>query len=479
MVAGALGAALAAGTLTLEADRASAQPAPGPSHGRSADQGGGKGQGVGGGSGKTVAAANPVLAATAGGTGTTPTTQGLQRDLAQLVQDNSLGTLGLAVADGTTGQLLYGSGESTPATPASITKLLTSLAAFELIPADTRLTTKVVAGATPGEITLVGGGDPTVTGLPVDQVRIGWVPVDADTAPASLTDLAKQTAAALKAAGTTSVKLSYDTSLYSGSPLHPQHDGANIAPVSPLMVDEGRIDPKSTEDAPARVSDPAQQAADAFAALLQADGISVDGGARQGGAAAGARVLGAVESPTLARLVERMLATSDNSLAEAVARQVARAAHQPLSFDGGVKAVTDTLAKLGIPMAGVVLHDGSGLDNENLMSPMVLTKVLLLAASAEHPELRPLLTSMPIAGFTGTLAGRFGPATGAQSAVGIVHAKTGTLGESGVYTMAGTAVDADGRLLAFTVMTRTTATPDAARAAVDRVVAGIAGCGCK
>ncbi|MFD0278360.1 D-alanyl-D-alanine carboxypeptidase/D-alanyl-D-alanine-endopeptidase [Kitasatospora sp. NPDC127111] len=424
-------------------------------------------------------AAGAVLAsAGAGPAAGTPTAQGLQQALASALGDKNLGTVSYAVADAADGRLLYGSGENNPATPASTTKLATSVAALSLVPGDTRLTTRVVKGANPGDITLVGGGDPTLTALPADQVQVGGVPADPDTAPASLDALARQTAAALKAAGTTAVKLDYDLSLYSGNPQHKNHDATNIALVVPLMVDEGKADPKSKEDAPARVADPAGAAAEAFATLLKAQGITVEGKARQATApaAAGAPVLGKVDSPTVARLVERLLTTSDNTLAEAVARQAAVAAHQPASFEGAATAVKQELARLGVPMAGVVLNDGSGLNPDNAIAPAVLVHLLALAASDQHPTLRPVLTGLPIAGFTGTLGKRFGAGSGAADAAGLVRAKTGTL--SGVNTLAGTVVDSEGRLLSFAVMTKTSAPADTARAAMDRVVARLAACGC-
>ncbi len=435
-------------------------------------------------SGKPSGAARPapaaaVLAAAAAGPGTgLPTAQGLQQALAGVLADRNLGTVGLAVADAADGQLLYGAAENTAATPASTTKLATSIAALSLIPADTRLTTRVVKNAATGGITLVGGGDPTLTGLPADQVLVGGVPADPDTAPASLDALARQTAAALKTTGATTVVLDYDVSLYTGSPLHKNHDGENIAAVTPLMVDEGKVDPKSREDAPARVTDPAGQAAEAFAALLKGQGVTVQGKPKPAAApAAGdAPVLGRVDSPTVARLVERMLTTSDNTLAEAIARQAAIAAHQPAGFEGAATAVTQELARLGVPMTGVVLNDGSGLHTGNAIPPAVLVKLLALAASEQHPTLRPVLSGLPIAGFTGTLGKRFGTGSGAADAAGLVRAKTGSL--SGVNTLAGTVVDADGRQLAFALMTRTAAPVDTARAAMDRVVAKLAACGC-
>ncbi len=406
-----------------------------------------------------------------------PTTDGLQRALAQLVQDKALGTLTFAIADGGTGKLLLGSGEGAPATPASTTKLATSVAALSLLPPDTRIATKVVKGATPQDITLVGGGDPTLTGLPVDQIRIGRAPVDVDSAPASLPELARQTAAALKAAGVGTVRLGYDGSLYTGAAAHKYNDGTNIGPMSALMVDEGRVDARQDVDAPVRVADPAGQAAAKFADLLAAQGVKVDGKPKEGAAAAGAAQLAQVQSPVLPRLVERLLTNSDNTLAEAVARQVAIASHGPVSYEGAAAAVTAELTSLGIPMAGVSLNDGSGLHLQNTIPPLVLADLLALASSPDHPQLRPVLTGLPIGSFSGTLVNRFTAAQGTADGAGIVRAKTGTL--SGVNTLAGTVVDADGRLLVFALMTKTPAGADLARAAMDRIVAKLASCGCK
>ncbi|MER8183175.1 D-alanyl-D-alanine carboxypeptidase/D-alanyl-D-alanine-endopeptidase [Kitasatospora sp. NPDC094015] len=463
-VAGVLGAALATSGPAAGVGRAFAAPSPAPGQ-------------------SSAKAAEPlpgavVLAPVTDSADTLPTTQGVQQALGPLLQDKALGTLNFAVTDAATGRLLLGSGENTPATPASTTKLATSVAALELIPADRRIETRVVAGAAPGEIVLVGGGDPTLTALPADQVQVGGLPVDPDNAPASMTDLAAQTAAALKAAGVTTVKLGYDASLYTGPVRHMENDDYNVAPVTPLMVDEGKVEPRSQAEAPARVLDPAGQAADAFTALLKAQGITVQGRPAAATAAADARTLGTVRSPTLTRLVERLLTHSDNTIAEAVARLVAIAAHRSPSFEGAGAAVTETVAKLGVPTTGVLLNDGSGLSTANLIPPATLVGLLSVAAAADHPELRPVLTGLPIAGFTGTLLGRFGARSGAGEASGIVRAKTGTL--SGVNTLAGTVVDADGRVLVFALMTRTAAgaDPTPSRIAVDRIVARLAACGC-
>ncbi|MFD0329917.1 hypothetical protein ACFQZC_21195 [Streptacidiphilus monticola] len=78
----------------------------------------------------------------------------------------------------------------------------------------------------------MGGGDPTLSS-------------------AGLSRLAADTARALRAAGTTSVRLGYDISAFAAPALHPIGVNENIALVQALTVDEGRIDPHSTENAPA------------------------------------------------------------------------------------------------------------------------------------------------------------------------------------------------------------------------------------
>jgi D-alanyl-D-alanine carboxypeptidase/D-alanyl-D-alanine-endopeptidase (penicillin-binding protein 4) len=186
-----------------------------------------------------------------------------------------------------------------------------------------------------------------------------------------------------------------------------------------------------------------------------------------------------VRSQPLGRLVEHMLTASDNDLAEALARQVAVARGEPASFDGAGRAVAAVLREAGVPVDGARFADGSGLDRADAVPGRTLTALLALASSPGRPALRPVLTGLPVAGFTGTLTGRYAAAgePAVRGAAGVVRAKTGTL--TGVNTLAGTAVDADGRLLAFAFAARGTTVPDRATAALDRLAAAVAGCGCR
>lgn len=67
--------------------------------------------------------------------------------------------------------------------------------------------------------------------------------------------------------------LSYDTSLYEGPDVHPIGlDNTNVARVTALMADEGRLDDTSSGTAK-RTEEPAADAAKEFADLLKDRGI--------------------------------------------------------------------------------------------------------------------------------------------------------------------------------------------------------------
>ncbi|WP_406862327.1 D-alanyl-D-alanine carboxypeptidase/D-alanyl-D-alanine-endopeptidase [Streptomyces sp. HUAS MG47] len=372
--------------------------------------------------------------------------------LVPLLGNPGLGPLRTAsVVDVATGKQLYGQGAATPMTPASTVKIATAAAALTALGPGHRIPTTVTAAPDGRRVTLTGGGDPTL-----DR--------------AGLRRLAAGTARALRDRGVAQVTLTYDTSRYTGPAVHPIGPNENIAPVSALMLDEGRTDGSTSGPAP-RSADPAGDTAAAFAALLRRAGVTVQGAPTAGRAPAGSTTVARTYSRPLAALVERMLTNSDNDLAEALARQTALKAKKPASFAGAQQAVRDRLESIGVPVAGARLADGSGLDRNDRLSAAALTTILTRAADPARPELRPVLTGLPVGGFTGTLAGRYADPAATPGA-GTVRAKTGTL--TGVNTLAGTVVTADGRLLAFAFLAGRTPSPYAAQPALDRLSAALA-----
>ncbi|MFA1542422.1 D-alanyl-D-alanine carboxypeptidase/D-alanyl-D-alanine endopeptidase [Actinomadura monticuli] len=415
-----------------------------------------------------VQASSAAVAAADPGAGRPPNPSVLAGRLSALI-GGPKAKINAVVIDAGTRRPLYELRADLPATPASTTKLATSVAALASVGPAHRITTQVVRG-TGGGIVLVGGGDPTLTALPPRRGA-------GHPSYASLLDLARQTATALKASGVTQVRVDYDVSAYQGprtaAGWKPNYlpDG-EVAPVSALTVDEGRVSPLDPTKK-ARVADPPSSAANQFARLLSKEGIKAKAG-RRTVAQKGAPSLGSVQSPPMSALVEHLLTDSDNDVAEAVARQVAIKLGRPATFADAAQGVRQVLARMGVA-EGVAVNDGSGLSPRNRISPIALARIVSLAAGEKRPELRPVITGLPIAGFSGTLSPPRYTVAASRAGAGTVRAKTGTL--AGVSTLAGLAYDADGRLLAFAFMAGDGKGPvDPGK--LDQLAAAVAGCGC-
>lgn len=400
----------------------------------------------------------PLFPATAGTA--RPTRAGLARALAATLEDPGLGRrVGLSVLDAETGEPLLEVDARRAVTPASTAKIVTALAVLKVLEPEARLSTRVVQGAN-GDVVLVGGGDPTLAG----RHAVRGFP-----RTARLVDLASQ----VKGVAVTRVVV--DDTLFTGPLMGPGWKrgyvtNGDVAPVSALMVDGGRT---SSEKNQPRSADPALEAGRQLAALLKVKVVV------RGAAAAGAVELARVESPTMSELVEVMLTRSDNDLAEALGRHVALAAGLPATFDGEVAATVAALGPLldaaKVGRGGLGLRDASGLSPHNRLQPAALTR--LLALVGQDGRYAPLLSGLPVAGFDGTLQKRFREAP-SDTAAGLVRAKTGTL--NGVSALAGLVRTRSGHLLAFDLTADGVSLSGTleAQAALDRLAAVLASCGC-
>jgi D-alanyl-D-alanine carboxypeptidase/D-alanyl-D-alanine-endopeptidase (penicillin-binding protein 4) len=399
-----------------------------------------------------------------------PTAAGIGKALSGPAGNSLFTKLTGSVIDAETGSVLWDQNAGQALTPASTTKLLTVAAALLTVEHGQQISTKVVEGAQPGTVILVGGGDPTLNSLPdgKDSLYLG---------AAHLDDLVAQVKAAT---GGKVQKVQLDVSLYTGPTTAPGWDPTDApstfaAPIVPVMLDGGRTDP--TNDHSMRVGSPASAAATQLAQRL--------GAQAQSGlvtAPKNAKVLGEVKSAPLTELTNYLVEISDDTLAEAIARMSAIANGAEPSFAGAAKNTMDVLAKNGFDLTGVQLSDGSGISKLNKVPAKVLNQILAVAAGPDGKDprtakLRPLLGGLPVAGGSGTLAGRYGDASSSQGK-GWIRAKTGTL--TGVNTLAGVVLDTDGRVLVFTLMsTGGGDVPDPVRAALDNVAAALRGCGCR
>ncbi len=418
----------------------------------------------------TLPTANPAPPVAEQTSGQDAAPRKVRRALAGLVKDRDLGRhVAVSVSQLSDGSSLYRTGEGV-VTPASTMKLLTAEAALAALGPGHRFRTTVVTGPSARRIVLMGGGDPFLERAPVTDD-------DVYPARADLGTLAEGTARSLAERGRTVVRLKYDTSLFAGPAVSPDWESSYVqddvvTPVSPLWVNEGR----EVSGEVTRTGNPAADAAQQFAKALARQDITVLGDPTRTRAPAGAEELAAVESAPLAQIVQRVLEVSDNEAAEVLFRHVALAEGQPGSFADGSVAVRRVLKRLGVDMAQARIVDGSGLSRRNRLAPATLLSVIEVAAGSEHLGVRSVITSLPTAGFNGSLAYRF--ETGDVRGPGRVRAKTGTL--TGVHGLAGVVTDRDGTQLGFVAIADRVKVRDTldARAAVDEIAAALAGCSC-
>ena len=391
------------------------------------------------------------------------------------------GTFTGLVQDALTGQVLFDRGGSENRVPASNMKLLTAVAALRVLGPDARFSTRVIAGPTPDQVVLAGGGDVLL--------GAGESAPDQVLGHAGLATLASATVAALQDAGATGeLKVLVDDSLFSGPALNPAWAGGDVeagevAPLYPLALNSARFDPAVTTGP--RPQDSAVTAAEAFAAQLKAAGAAAGLTVATGvgrytvpqTADRAPDVLAEVQSATVGEQVDLMLQTSDNYLAEVLGRMTAAAEGQPASNDAATATVRAQLAELGIPTDTMRLADVSGLALDNQVSARQFAEVVRAITSGTDLRLRAALAGFPVAGLTGTLDARYGDSSTARGA-GLVRAKTGTL--NSVIALSGYVVDADGRLLVFSFIGNGL-TPGAAgnKEALDRAATALAACGCR
>ncbi len=190
------------------------------------------------------------------------------------------------------------------------------------------------------------------------------------------------------------------------------------------------------------VDDPAEWAAWRFRALLEARGIRVRGSVRvrhRAGdtvpAAPGGVVVARLTPPPLAEDLRHTNKTSDNLHAELLLRRLGNG-----TIAQGEKTVAAMLAQAGLPRWSYSFADGSGMSTYNRVTPRAMVTFLRWAAG--QPWGAAWTATLPVGGADGTLSRRF-----RDGLAGRVIAKTGTL--AGTHALAGTLQAASGNVLTF------------------------------
>jgi D-alanyl-D-alanine carboxypeptidase/D-alanyl-D-alanine-endopeptidase (penicillin-binding protein 4) len=321
----------------------------------------------------------------------------------------------------------------TPLLGASTQKILVAAATLATFGNDYRYETRVVAPAAPADgaadrLWLIGGGDPVLTTAEYrDYLKAN--PEKSADATTNLETLADSiVAAGVKnvPGGIVADDTRYDDVRYVPTWKESYHVDGDVGPLGALTVNDGF---RSWTPRKVTADDPAVNAASELRRLLVARGVNVGPAGRGDTPPGDAAPVAKIASEPLRTIVASMLSSSDNVSAEMFTKELGTEPGQPGSTAAGVAATTAKLQELGVPLDGLTLTDGSGLDRGNRVTCRILVAALALG---ERPELAGLWDGLPIAGKTGTLVDELQdtPITGKM------RGKTGTLdGVSGLLGM--------------------------------------------
>ena len=352
---------------------------------------------------------------------------------------------GAVAVDLSSGNIVFERNANLALAPASNEKLPVTFAALqELGPTyrfhtDVLGTGRLVDGVWHGNLVLKGFGDPTLTTAKLDLL-----------------------ARRLLARGIRSVdgRIIGDESWFDTQRTAPGWKSSyymlECPPLSALSVDDGWYDNHYAVR-------PALAAAGTFKHLLRVHGVS-SGPAGVGKAPADATLVATVRSRTLLFVLRDMDHESDNFDAELVLKELGAEKGGAGTSAAGAAVVRRALAAAGIPLAGVVIADGSGLSLDDRLTASAVTSLLVHMWNDE--TMRSEVWSMlPVAGVNGTLVRRMRD----TPAMGQVRAKTGTTDEASA--LSGYARDR----YAFAVIQNGSPVSDwAAREAQDRFATALA-----
>jgi D-alanyl-D-alanine carboxypeptidase/D-alanyl-D-alanine-endopeptidase (penicillin-binding protein 4) len=396
----------------------------------------------------------------------TPTPEGRDCSIANLAADKLLVGLHAQVINPKTNEVLFDVLGDEPTQTASVMKLLTAAAALQVLGPNFRVHTKVYADLdVPGQIVVVGAGDPTLS-----RTRVGVQSVYKD-AP-KIADLAVQINSWSRATPITSIVL--DSSYFSGPTWDPEVDDTERSLgyqplITALQVDGDRDNP--TNSTSPRSMDPVDRVG---VALQKAIGpLAVNATLTQAPAGTNLLQIAEVKSQPISKWITHMLTVSDNTEAEFLARLVSKQLGLDGSLDSIDSALKTALASAGLVTDGLVLKDGSGENEGNKVSATFINSLLKKVLNRDG-NFDVIYQGLPVAGESGSLTSRFkGDNIDAE---GHIFAKTGWTRHE--YSLAGIIKAKDGTNLTFSIASIGDL-KDTTKQAIDNLATGIYRCGDK
>lgn len=353
------------------------------------------------------------------------------------------GKAGGFVADPTTGAVLFSKGATRRFQIASNMKLFTTATALDRLGPDEEFETALVAegafagGVVQGNLVLRGGGDPSLT-------RRGIASLAGEARAAGLSEV--------------SGRLLYDESAFDRRRSVPRQGirGGRFSEV-------GRLSGLSFESG--RPADPARSAAQAMIAALRKAGVKVPKRTGRGVAPPTpepapapipgtpttpvtplppepGKPLAEISSAPLSALARSTNTFSLNFYAEMLVKAIAD--EQGVgSTRGGISIIRSFASEAGAALQAV---NGSGLTRADRASPQSVGALLAKMLKAEEPVRDAFLSSLAVAGGTGTLARRMRGSAAQGNCIG----KTGTL--DGVSALSGYCEVATDRFVVFSIL---------------------------
>ena len=301
----------------------------------------------------------------------------------RISESASLADPSIILIDRGSGEVIFEKNPMSPRKPASVLKLLSAALALQNLDPNFRYDTTISLGPTPRSLVVVGAFDPWMASRHVDAVA---------NKRASLTSLGNKA-------------IEWMIPLEGGVPrtVSIKYNGLYLADINALGTYF-----KSRNIKAYFTPVNAEQARD----------LSIE-------------KIATVLSPTVKAMVEYSLRWSDNLLADRLVEAGAVANGYPRNIEGVLAALRAFLTEQGIDSTGLSVKDGSGLSKQNRVTAQMIADLLIRIR--DNDLFAPIYAGLPVSGVSGTLQDRFIETS--PNAVGLVHAKTGTL--DGTVSLAG------------------------------------------
>ena len=368
---------------------------------------------------------------------------------------------GVLIVNPRTGDTLYTKNAGKLFMPASNMKIITSAAALTLLGPDYRYRTtfltdgEVRDSLLDGNLLVIGRGDPTVS----DRMRGTATTVMDALADSLRAHRIRQISGSLARVGN-----AFPDSIYGYGWEWDDLGEYYGAGVDELIFNEGmaptklRPPPDTARDSlysgPAK--NPAKAYLDAFHDALVRKSIRMDGVVRDSILSTPLKMdtLFVLVSPPLREILPALMKPSQNQIAEILLRTIGLERGGLGTADSARKIVGQQLLAWGVQPDGFVIRDGSGLSDQDLLTPETIVRVL--DRIQRDTAFAAYYNAMPIAGVDGTIDTRMK----GTPAEGNVRAKTGTLAKA--RSLSGYVTTADGERLIFSILANNTTTPGSA-----------------